>query len=176
MFSCERRSVVTTSRREDGEIGAASRWRARRRTRAAWVLACVAPGLLVQALESRGATPGTTASVRIGHSYKLKIGLSVDCRKSSCDGSQRVDAVDENRVAGVLVILNIVPEPGAAASGPWELPFTVGQSFVPPISGRISLEFSRQADAKKQIEERGAPECDSLEVLDLRLEDVSPHE
>lgn len=176
MLSCERRSVVTTSRREYGEIGAASRWRARRRTRAAWIVACVAPGLLVQALESRGAAQETPLAVRIGQSYQLKIGVSVDCRKSSCDASQRVDAVDETRIADVPVILDIVPEPGVAASEPLQLPFTVGRSFIPPISGWISLDFRRQAGAKKQIETRGAPECDSVEVLDIRLEDVLPHE
>lgn len=170
---CESLSLVTGSRHEHGDVGAGLGKRLRRRTRAAWLLACVVPGLLVQALESRGAAAGTLMSVEIGRPYKMGIEVHVKCHDSSCSSSGQARDISE-RVAGVVVMLDIVSDAGGQAYRSGPLPFVVGQEFVPPISGRVSLDFESQTDAKAAIQERGRSECDNLEVSRITLVDVTP--
>lgn len=167
---------MTASRREYGEIGPASRWRARRRTRVAWILACVAPGLLVQTLESRGAALGGAWRVEIGQRYEVKVVASVKCHDSSCSSSGGAHNVSSEDLNGAIVFLEILPETGAPVDYLPPLPLELGRDFVPPISGQISLDPDIQKRAKLTIQERGQSKCNNIEVTGMSVESVKLRE
>ncbi|MCY0989313.1 hypothetical protein OV203_19395 [Nannocystis sp. ILAH1] len=136
----------------------------------------MAPGLLVQALESRGAAVGDAWRVEIGEPCVVEIAASVKCHDSSCGSSGGAHSVSSAELAGVVVMLDIVPDTGAPASSLPQLPFRIGQEFVSPISGWISLDSDSQDRAKAEIQEKGASRCNNIELAGMSIVNVTSGE
>lgn len=66
-------------------------------------------------------------------------------------------------------MLDIVPDTGVPLEPLEPIPFRIGHDLIPPIRGRIRLDFAAQGAAVEAIRERGRSECDNLEVTNIVL-------